>query len=231
VGRPIEADEGERLALAAEGLGLRCVVLTSVDRDDLADRGAGHFARCVEALHSRLPGVKVEALIPDYTSAELVPLLGPPSLAPAPLVGLSSAATPDVCAHNVETVRSHQDIRDRRASFDKSLATLKALAGHKTADGGRMLTTTSLMLGLGETEAEVLETMDELREAEVDILVMGQYLQPTKAQAPVVAYITPDQFAAYGEEARKRGFGFVVSAPLARTSYHAADVWKAGGGR
>jgi lipoic acid synthetase len=119
-------------------------------------------------------------------------------------------------AHNVETVRSLQGVRDSRASFDKSLATLSAAKSL-----GLSLTKSSLLLGLGETEAEVLSAMDELRAVDVDILVMGQYLRPSPRQIPLAEYITPERFVRYAELARERGFSSVISAPLARTSYHA----------
>ncbi|MDR0656573.1 MAG: lipoyl synthase [Treponema sp.] len=202
-GRPLNPNEGEDLAAAVEELGIRYAVLTSVDRDDLPDRGAGCFAGCVTALKHRIPGVQVEVLTPDYTEAELVPI---------------ASAAPDVAAHNVETVRSLQGIRDHRASFDKSLVTLRAA---KLL--GLPLTKSSLLLGLGETEGEVLAAMDELREADVDILVLGQYLRPSSRQVPLAEYITPEQFVRYGEAARERGFSSVISAPLARTSYHARE--------
>jgi lipoic acid synthetase len=215
-GRVPDAAEGEALAQAAEELGLRYVVLTSVDRDDLPDRGAGHFAACIRAISARLPGIPVEVLIPDYTEGEIAPIL---------------EAAPAVIAHNVETVRSLQGVRDSRASFDRSLATLKAVGRGRfppaaSSPGGASgpAVKSSFILGLGETETELLSAMDELRSAGVDILVMGQYLRPTKRQIPVVEYITPEQFARYAEAARERGFSSVVSAPFARTSYHAAEV-------
>jgi lipoic acid synthetase len=206
-GRPLEADEGERIADAAEKLRLSYVVLTSVDRDDIDDRGAAHFASCITAIKKRLPGVKVEALIPDYTALELPPLLD---------------SRPDVIAHNVETVRRLQTVRDARASFDKSLASLRALKDHSRPG---LLSKSSLMLGLGETHDEVLETMDILRDAGVALLVMGQYLQPSPQQIAVQEYVHPDVFARYKEEALSRGFVSVVSAPLARTSYHAKEAF------
>jgi lipoic acid synthetase len=210
-GQPLDGDEGAGIALAAQELGLRYVVLTSVDRDDLADRGAGPVAACIRAIRERIPGIRVEALIPDYTEAELPPVLD---------------AAPDVIAHNVETVRSFQWVRDQRASFDKSLATLQAVKARSVAGAGNAvpLTKTSLILGFGEKEAEVLAAMDEIRAAGTDILVIGQYLQPTKQQLPVAEYIHPDQFNRYAEEGRKRGFSSVVAAPLARTSYHAREA-------
>jgi lipoic acid synthetase len=206
-GQPLRPEEGEAIAQAALELGLKYLVLTSVDRDDLEDRGAGHFAACIGTVKSRIPGIKVEALVPDYTEEELLPL---------------AAARPDVLAHNVETVRSLQGVRDARAGFDKSLETLRAA---KRLGVG--LTKSSLLLGLGETREEVFAAMDELREAEVDILVMGQYLRPSLRQLPVALYISPEDFAFYAEEARKRGFKTVVSSPLARTSFHARQAAEA----
>jgi lipoic acid synthetase len=201
-GVPVREEECAEIALAAAELGLEYVVLTSVDRDDLPGRGAGHFASCVRAIREQNPRIKTEVLIPDYTAGELDPIL---------------EASPDVIAHNVETVRSLQHIRDSRASFDKSLQTLREAKAGKTKS--------SILLGLGEKPEEVLSAMDELRAAGVDILVLGQYLRPSKNQIPVVEYITPEAFAAYGQEGRSRGFSSVISAPLARTSYHAAQAY------
>jgi lipoic acid synthetase len=209
-GQPLRHDEGAGIALAAEELGLKYLVLTSVDRDDLDDRGANHFASCVRAIKERLPAIRVEVLIPDYTEAEITGII---------------AAGAEVTAHNVETVRSLQWVRDRRASFDKSLNTLRAAKAL-----GAPATKSSLILGLGEKEAEVLSAMDELRAAEVDILVMGQYLRPSPRQIPVAEYISPEKFGSYAEAGRERGFASVVSAPLARTSYHAQDARTAGKG-
>jgi lipoic acid synthetase len=203
-GRPLDRAEGESIALAAEELALRYVVLTSVDRDDLPDRGAGHFADAIRAIKGRVKGAKVEALIPDYTESELAPIL---------------EAAPDVIACNVETVRSLQRVRDSRASFDKTLATLRAAKA-----GGVPLTKSSFILGFGEKPEELLQAMDELRAAAVDILVMGQYLRPTQKQIPVAEYISPEQFEWYAAEGRARGFSAVVSSPLARTSYHALNA-------
>jgi lipoic acid synthetase len=199
-GRPVDGGEGSRIAAAVKELGLDYVVITSVDRDDLPDCGAGHFASCVRAIREAVPSVKIEALIPDYYGTELDAVI---------------KAAPDVIAHNVETIRSLQHIRDKRASFDKSLRTLREAAA------AGVTVKSSILLGLGEQEDAVLSTMDELRGAGVNILVLGQYLRPTKQQIPVAAYITPQQFERYANEARRRGFSSVVSAPLARTSYHA----------
>jgi lipoic acid synthetase len=212
-GRPLDAEEPSRLAQAALELSLRYVVITSVDRDDLAGRGASHFAACIRALREGNAAVKVEVLIPDYNETELIPVL---------------EAAPDVVAHNVETVRSLQHVRDRRAGFDASLATL--MAAKRGTGGFAPITKSSLILGMGETRDEVLAAMDDLRQAGVDILVIGQYLRPSHRQIPVAFYVTPEEFTFYGVEARKRGFASVVSAPLARTSYHALDAAAAAGG-
>jgi lipoic acid synthetase len=213
-GRPVRADEGREIALAAKELGLEYVVLTSVDRDDLPDRGAGHFASCVAAIREADPAIKIEVLVPDYYGAEFEPLI---------------EEGPDVIAHNVETVRSLQHIRDRRASFDKSLRTLReAKAGMLRRPGVSAKTKSSILLGLGEQPEEVLSAMDELRRVETDILVLGQYLRPSKKQIPVAEYVIPERFAFYAEEARRRGFFGVISSPLARTSYHAKETEKNG---
>lgn len=211
-GRPPWDEEGREIARAVEELKLRYVVLTSVDRDDLFLRGADHFAACVGAIKAGNPGTRLEALIPDYTEPELA---------------CFAEQKPDVWAHNVETVRSLQWVRDKRASFDKSLSTLRAVKNIRLSKTGvsetaaAPVTKSSLMLGLGETRDEVLSALDELRSAGVDILVLGQYLRPSPAQIPVAAYITPEEFQRYAEEGRNRGFASVVASPLARTSYHA----------
>jgi lipoic acid synthetase len=222
-GAAIRDDEPRELALAVRELNLKYAVLTSVDRDDLADRGAGHFARCVTAIREENPTVRIEVLIPDYRGSEMDLILD---------------ARPDVIAHNVETVRRLQGIRDQRASFDLSIQTLREAKARGKARAGTepgasivgspgVVTKSSLLLGLGETEAEILETMDELRAASCDILVMGQYLQPTARQLPVVEYVTPDAFAALAVLAKGKGFSSVVSSPLARTSYHAREGFDA----
>jgi lipoic acid synthetase len=222
-GTPVREDEPRELALAIKELDLKYAVLTSVDRDDLADRGAGHFARCVAAIREENPTVQIEVLIPDYRGPEMDMIL---------------EARPDVIAHNVETVRRLQGIRDQRASFDLSLQTLKEAKARRKSHGPSgqhfsgdnkpgVLTKSSLLLGLGETESEIWETMDELRSADCDILVMGQYLQPTARQLPVVEYLSPETFAALAAVARSKGFSSVVSSPLARTSYHAREGFDA----
>ena len=202
-GKPVRQEEARELALAVQELSLNYVVLTSVDRDDLPDRGAGHFAECISAIKNINPACKIEALIPDYSGDELLTVVN---------------AEPNTIAHNVETVRSLQGaVRDSRASFDKSLRTLSEVKNTRP----EILTKSSLLLGLGETAAEILSVMDELRAVFVDILVMGQYLQPSKNQIPIQEYVHPETFARLKDIALEKGFVSVVSSPLARTSYHA----------
>ncbi|HBK58253.1 MAG TPA: lipoyl synthase [Spirochaetaceae bacterium] len=205
-GRPLDPDEPRQLAEAVQALGLKYAVITSVDRDDLPDLGASHFAACIRAVRELSPDTKIEVLIPDYRGPELEPVL---------------AARPDMLAHNVETVRRLQHVRDPRASFDKSLQTLRE------AHSADIPTKSSLLLGLGETEEEVLQALKELRNAGVSIVVMGQYLRPTPREIPVVEYVTPMKFADYAQKAKALGFASVISAPFARTSYHAQETWSA----
>ena len=206
-GRPLRPDEPESLAKAVSEMGLKYVVITSVDRDDLPDRGSLHFARCIEAVRKTAPEAKIEVLIPDFSGAELEAI---------------TAAKPEVIAHNIETVPRLQHVRDGRASFEKSLLTLRQA---KALGAG--VTKSSILLGLGETRDELKAAYAALRTMGVDILVMGQYLQPSRQQLPVVEYIHPNTFALFSEDARAAGFSTVVASPFARTSYHAFDAWKA----
>ena len=207
-GVQVDQEEPKELARAIEELKLSYAVITSVDRDDLEDRGAGHFGRCITTIKATNPGTKVEVLIPDYFGKELDKVL---------------QAGPDVLAHNVETVRRLQKIRDARASFDKSVRTLREAVER---GGEKLVTKTSIMLGLGETREELKAAYDELAAAGVSILVLGQYLQPTKAEIPVVEYIRPEVFQVYADDARAAGISTVVASPFARTSYHALSAWK-----
>jgi lipoic acid synthetase len=211
-GESVRAEEPHQLAEAVAELSLKYAVVTSVDRDDLADRGAAHFGDCVRAIKSRNPGVRVEVLIPDYREGEIESVL---------------AAGPDVVAHNLETIRRLQGVRDRRASYEASLRTLKLAASAGVSAGGRApLVKSSLLLGLGESREEVLAAMDDLVAAGCTSLVLGQYLRPTAAQIPVVSYVSPEAFDDYAAAARSRGFVSVVASPLARTSYHARAVFE-----
>lgn len=203
-GLPVRQDEPEALAAAVKEMRLSYAVITSVDRDDLPDRGSGHFRRCIEAIKSMNPDVKVEVLIPDYYGEELRTVL---------------AANPDVLAHNIETVPRLQYVRDARASYEKSMRTLR-----ESKSMGASLTKTSILLGMGETREELLATFQDLRNIDVDILVMGQYLQPTPQELPVFEYIKPEIFVELAKLAKTQGFRNVVSSPFARTSYHALEA-------
>ncbi|MFP4217846.1 MAG: lipoyl synthase [Salinarchaeum sp.] len=207
---PPDASEPERLATAIAEIGLDYVVVTSVDRDDLPDGGAEHFADCIREIHERSPETKVEVLIPDF--------MGDPEA-----LRTIVRARPDVIGHNLETVRRLQgEIRDPRAGYYQSLSVLEKLT--KFADGD-IYTKTSLMLGFGETETEVLQAMDDLRGAAVDILTLGQYLQPSSAHPPVEEYIPPEQFDAYEEAGEEKGFLYVASGPTVRSSYRAGEFF------
>jgi lipoic acid synthetase len=201
----LDADEPANAARTVQLMGLRYVVLTSVDRDDLADGGAAHFAACIRAIRAANPGTVVEALTPDFQGdAEAVRVVVEADLA--------------VFAHNLETVRRLTgEVRDRRAGYDQSLEVLR-LAKLRRPD---ILTKSSLMLGLGETDEEIRAAMRDLRDRGVDILTLGQYLRPTGNHLPVRRYVHPDEFAAYRRQGLDLGFEEVVSGPLVRSSYRA----------
>ncbi len=203
-----DEEEPARVADAAASLGLRHVVLTSVDRDDLADGGAGQFAAVVEAVRRRIPEAAVEVLIPDYVGAPLQRLL---------------QARPSVVGHNLETVhRLTAKVRDPRAGYARSMEVLAEVKQRNA----RQVTKSSLLLGLGEKRREVLRTLEDLRSAQVDLVVLGQYLRPTTRQLPVARYVSPEEFAEFAAEANAMGFRGVVAAPLARTSYNAAALFQ-----
>jgi lipoyl synthase len=198
-----------RVAAAVRDLGWKYLVLTAVDRDDLPDGGALIFANTVRAIHQRVPGARVEILSGDYRG----------DLAAVDIV---MDAKPDVFAHNLETVRRlTPSVRDKRAGYDQSLRVL----AHAKARAPQRFIKTSLMLGLGETEAEVETAMDDARSAGVDIFTIGQYLQPSKKHLPVSEFVTPERFARLGEVAKLKGFHQVVSSPLSRSSYHAEQAF------
>ncbi len=201
----MDPTEPQRVATAVQLLKLKYVVITSVDRDDLPDQGAGHFADCVRAIKRRVSDVRVEVLTPDFSGIESC-------------IDTVLESEPDVFGHNIETVRRlTPKVRDRRAGYDQSLKVL-AYARQKRP---QKYTKSSIMLGLGEAEDEVIETMKDLRRAGVELLALGQYLQPTKKHLPVVEYVTPEKFMKYGHLARSLGFKGVASAPFVRSSYRA----------
>lgn len=208
-GRPdqVDDDEPRRLAEAVAQSGLSHVVVTSVDRDDLVDGGAAHFAACIAALRERSPGTTIEVLTPDFRRK--------PNTALESVV----SARPDVFNHNLETVPGlYRRIRPG-ADYRHSLG---LLARAKSLDPA-LFTKSGIMVGLGEEQLEVLALMDDLRAADVDFLTIGQYLRPTPRHAPVTRYVHPEEFDAYAGAARERGFLLVASSPLTRSSYHAAD--------
>ena len=201
--------EPKRVAAAVAELGWKYLVLTAVDRDDLADGGAAIFANTVRAIHKKSPAAKVECLTGDFAG----------DLAALDIV---LDARPEVLAHNLETVERLQSrVRDRRAGYRQSLSVLE----HAKRSGKVTYTKTSLMLGLGETEDEVALTMDDARAAGVDIFTMGQYLQPTKRHLPVEEFVTPEKFARLKAIGESKGFVQVVSSPLSRSSYHAEQAF------
>ncbi len=201
--------EPKRVAESVRDLGWKYLVLTAVDRDDLADGGAAIFASTVRMIHKLSPEAKVECLTGDFAG----------DLAALDVV---LAAAPEVLAHNLETVRRlTPSVRDRRATFDRSLAIL----AHAKASAKTRYTKTSLMLGLGEREDEIAATMDAARSAGVDIFTMGQYLQPTKRHLEVVEFVTPEKFERLRLVGVAKGFRQVVSSPLSRSSYHAEQAF------
>lgn len=207
----VDPREPEHVARALAELGLSYAVLTMVDRDDLLDGGAEHVAATVRSLKRRRPQMLIETLVGDFRGQRD---------AVATVVG----AAPDVFAHNLEVTRAlTPSIRDARCSYDRSLEVLRMAKQEAPA----RLTKSSLMVGLGETDDEVLESMADLRAASVDIVTLGQYLRPTPKHAPVVRYVEPESFARYEREGQRMGFQFVASGPLVRSSYHAAEAFVA----
>ena len=201
--------EPKRVAEAVRDMGWKYLVLTAVDRDDLADGGAAIFAGTVRMIHKLVPEAKVECLTGDF-AGDLSAL------------DVVLEAEPEVLAHNLETVpRLQSTVRDKRANFEQSLAIVR----HAKQSGKVRYTKTSLMLGLGETESEIASTMDAARTAGVDIFTMGQYLQPTKRHLDVVEFVTPEKFARLRELGLSKGFRQVVSSPLSRSSYHAEQAF------
>jgi len=203
-GKPLPPDweEPRRVAEAINKLGLHHIVITSVDRDDLPDKGSGFWAVTIKTIKKFNPWVTIEALIPDF---DAIP----------EFLDKVINAKPEIISHNLETVRRLTPLLRSRATYDRSLKVLEYIAKSGiTAKSG-------IMVGLGETKEEVLETMDDLRKVGVSIITIGQYLQPTPKHYPVKEYVHPDVFKFYEEEAYKRGFEFVESGPLVRSSYHA----------
>ena len=211
-GNPVDHDEPEKVAEACEAMALKYVVLTMVDRDDLDDGGSTHVAATIQAIKRRDPNMLVEALVGDFQGRR------------DQIEGVLQGK-PDVFAHNVETVlRLTPRVRDHRCSYLRSLQVLKT--AKEIVPG--IVTKSSLMLGLGESEREVEQAMDDLREHDVDVVTFGQYLRPSLLHLPVREHVTPARFAALEQRAQKKGFLYVASGPLVRSSYKAAEFYIAG---
>lgn len=200
--RALDENEPEKIAESVEFLKLKHVVITSVDRDDLDDLGAEHWANVIRAVKSRNPNTTMETLIPDFQGVDK-------------LIDLVINASPEVISHNMETVRRLTPKVRSRATYDVSLSVIKHIS-----DSG-IRSKSGIMLGLGEKHSEILQTMDDLREVGCEILTIGQYLQPTPKNLPVLEYISPDRFKEYETLGLEKGFRYVESGPLVRSSYRA----------
>jgi lipoic acid synthetase len=206
---PPDLLEPLRLAATAAQMGLKHVVVTSVDRDDLPDKGAGHYAATIRALKHKLPEASVEVLTPDFLGHEEEAL------------AVVLAERPEVFNHNIETVRRlHRRMRGAKASYDKALW---LLARAKEVAPYPVLTKSGIIVGLGETNEEVVETMGDLREHDVDVVTIGQYLQPSSRHAEIDRWVHPDEFRWFREQGEALGFGSVFSGPLVRSSYRADE--------
>ena len=206
-GRPLppDSEEPEKLAFSVKAMRLKHVVLTSVTRDDLPDQGAEHWRRCVESIKDACKDTTVEILTPDFCQRR-------------ELIEQVAKAKPDIFSHNLETVERLTPVIRSKATYRGSLRTLEIM--HELG----FTTKTGIMLGLGETEEEICQTMDDALAVGVSIFTMGQYLQPSTKHYPVAEYVTPQRFAEYKKIALAKGFQYVESAPLVRSSYHAEEA-------
>jgi lipoic acid synthetase len=206
----LDTNEPAHVAEVIKTLGLKYVVITSVDRDDLEDLGSGHYARTIYAIRKNSQSIRVEALIPDFGAAE-------------PHLKRIVDSEPYVIGHNVETVkRLTPYIRDRRCGYEKSLDVLEKCKKL----GKNILTKSGFMVGLGEENGEIVETLRDLENVGVDIVTIGQYLQPTRKHIPVQKYYEPKEFKEWKQIGQEIGLKYVISGPLVRSSYHAADVFE-----
>ncbi len=199
---PVDPEEPKKVAQTVKDLALRHCVLTSVDRDDLSDGGASHWAETIRQVKRLNPGTTIETLVPDFDGKQ-------------ELIQLVIDAAPEVISHNLETVSRLTPMIRSRAKYQTSLQVLRYIA-----DSG-LTAKSGIMLGLGETEDEILQTMDDLLAVNCKVFTLGQYLQPTRQNYPVKEYITPEKFEEYRIIGLSKGFAFVESAPLVRSSYHA----------
>ena len=202
----LEEDEPQRVAEAVMRMELRHVVITAVARDDLKDGGANHFARVIQAIRGADSSIIIEVLVPDFHADDSC-------------IQTVLDAGPEIYNHNMETVERLTPVVRSRAKYPTSLRVLRRAKELSP----KTVTKSGIMLGLGETEPEIFQAMDDLREVGCQVLTMGQYLRPTPNHLPVVEFITPEQFDLYGDISRKKGFEHVASGPLVRSSYHAAD--------
>jgi lipoic acid synthetase len=202
----LEEDEPQRVAEAVRRMKLKHVVITAVARDDLQDGGAAHFARTINAIREMDPTIIIEVLVPDFHAQDRC-------------IQTVLDAGPDIYNHNMETIERLTPTVRSRAKYWTSLRVLRRAKELSS----RVVTKSGVMLGLGETEPELFQTMDDLRDVGVQVLTMGQYLRPSPQHLPVLEYVTPERFEFLGEIARKKGFEHVASGPLVRSSYHAAD--------
>ena len=203
--RPLDSEEPRKLAETVKAMGLNYVVITSVNRDDLRDGGAGHFAEVIRQLRKHCPGTLIEVLTPDFRGRE------------AKAIDILAADPPDVFNHNLETVpRLYKQARPG-ASYEGSLALLENIKARHPS----MPTKSGLMVGLGETVDELYAVMHDLRAHQVDMLTIGQYLQPSRYHLPVVRFVAPEEFAEFARVGKEMGFTHVVSGPMVRSSYHA----------
>jgi len=209
----LDLEEPQKIAESVKSLSLKYIVLTSVDRDDLPDHGASHFARTVAYTKMLSPGILVETLTPDWQGEEKS-------------IQIMVDSQADVLAHNIETVESLQKkVRDPRAGYALSLEVLKKYRKYREKEGRSILTKSSLMLGLGETDAEIEKCMLDLLSVGVSILTIGQYLKPSSNKLDVVEYVEPEKFAYWAKRGEELGFTYVASGPLVRSSYRAAEYY------
>jgi len=209
----LDPHEPEKIADSIRGLGLRYIVLTSVDRDDLPDQGVAHFCQTVRLAKNANPGLLVEVLTPDWRGNES-------------LVAEMARSGADVLAHNIETVERLQlRVRDPRATYAQSMRVLELYKSEADAAGLKVLTKSSIMLGLGERDDEVFRTMRDLRAVGVRVLTFGQYLQPTPRHLAVEEYVRPEKFEYFAREGEAMGFAYVASGPLVRSSYKAGEFY------
>jgi lipoic acid synthetase len=209
----LDPEEPFHIAESIAALGLHYVVLTAVDRDDLKDGGAGHFAATIREIKRLDPKIIVEALVPDFRGdIEAIQTIVDSRL--------------DVYAHNIETVQSLQyRVRDPRAGYVQSMATLRAAKAYSKTIGHELFTKSAIMLGLGEEAAELEEAFHDLRSYEVDVLTLGQYLRPSMQHLPVEKYVSPEEFEKLGKLAESKGFLYVASGPMVRSSYRAGEFF------